>query len=134
VSAVTSFDHKLEIDDYAHVTIRTPSGVVIFTRQLHVSGQRLRIRSGRFLARRHSFGRPRPARACRISGPGRSETTMAPEGYLKRLAQGRQRVPRSESAAADPPPGDGGAIALVPCHWCSMRTGWRGKRRNEIAA
>jgi predicted dehydrogenase len=83
VSAVTSHSiHKLEIEDYAHVTLRTPSGVVFLNEASYTfpgsgSDQERKISGEKAFLRATATGE-----GVQISGPGRSDTIMAPERYL----------------------------------------------------
>ena len=83
VSAVTSHAvHKLEIEDYAHVTLRTPSGVVFLNEASYTfpgngSDQERKISGANAFLRATATGE-----GVQISGPGRNETVMAPAGYL----------------------------------------------------
>jgi predicted dehydrogenase len=83
VSAVTSHAiHKLEIEDYAHVTLRTPSGVVFLNEASYTfpgtgSDQERKISGEKAFLRATTAGE-----GVQISGPGRNETIMAPDGYL----------------------------------------------------
>ena len=83
VSAVTSHAiHKLEIEDYAHVTLRTPSGVVFLNEASYTfpgngSDQERKISAEKAFLRATTTGE-----GVQVSGPGRNETVMAPAGYL----------------------------------------------------
>jgi len=83
VSAVTSHSiHKLEIEDYAHVTLRTPSGMVFLNEASYTfpgsgSDQERKISGEKAFLRATPTGE-----GVQISGPGRNETVMAPNGYL----------------------------------------------------
>jgi predicted dehydrogenase len=83
VSAVTSHAvHKLEIEDYAHVTLRTPSGVIFLNEASYTfpgngSDQERKISGSKAFLRAVPTGE-----GVQISGPGRNETSMAPAGYL----------------------------------------------------
>ena len=104
VSAVTSHAiHKLEIEDYAHVTLRTPKGVVFLNEASYTfpgngSDQERKISGEKAFLRATPSGE-----GVQITGPGRSETIMAPEGYLS----GWPRVVNEcldRIARGDPPP------------------------------
>jgi predicted dehydrogenase len=83
VSAVTSHSiHKLEIEDYAHVTLRTPSGFVFLNEASYTfpgagSDQERKISAEKAFLRATATGE-----GVQISAPGRNETIMAPPGYL----------------------------------------------------
>jgi predicted dehydrogenase len=83
VSAVTSHAvHKLEIEDYAHVTLRTPSGVVFLNEASYTfpgngSDQERKLSGANAFLRATTTGE-----GVQISGPGRNDTVMAPPGYL----------------------------------------------------
>ena len=84
VSAVTSHAvHKREVEDYAHVTLKTPSGIVFLNEASYTypgtGGDRERKLSAQkmFLRATTSGGE-----GVQIVGPGRDETRRAPEGYL----------------------------------------------------
>ena len=84
VSAVTSHSmHKLEIEDYAHVTMKTPSGVIFVNEASYTfpgngSDQERRLSAERVHLRATTSG----GEGVQLSGPGRNETSMAPAGYL----------------------------------------------------
>jgi predicted dehydrogenase len=83
VGAVTSHAvHKLEIEDYAHVTLRTPSGVIFLNEASYTfpgngSDQERKLSAEKAFLRATTTGE-----GVQISGPGRDETIKAPEGYL----------------------------------------------------
>ena len=83
VSAVTSHStERLEIEDYALVTLRTPSGV-IFTNEASYtfpgsgSDQERRLSGSRVYLRATPTGE-----GVQIAGPGRNETSLAPAGFV----------------------------------------------------
>jgi len=84
VSAVTSRAiHKREIEDYAHVTLRTPSGIIFHVEASYTfpgSGgdQERKISAQKAFVRATTGG----GEGVQIIGPGRNETIRAPEGYL----------------------------------------------------
>jgi predicted dehydrogenase len=84
VSAVTSHAiHKLEIEDYAHVTLRTPSGVIFLNEASYTfpgngSDQERKISAEKAFLRATTTG----GEGVQIEGPGRNETVKAPDGYL----------------------------------------------------
>jgi len=83
VSAVTSHAiHKLEIEDYAHVTLRTPGGVIFLNEASYTfpgngSDQERKISGEKAFLRATTNGE-----GVQISASGRTETVMAPAGYL----------------------------------------------------
>jgi len=83
VAAVTSHSiHKLEIEDYAHVTLRTPSGVIFLNEASYTfpgtgSDQERKLSAEKAFLRATTTGE-----GVQVSGPGRNETIKAPEGYL----------------------------------------------------
>jgi predicted dehydrogenase len=104
VSAVTSHSiHKLEIEDYAHVTLRTPSGVVFLNEASYTfpgsgSDQERKISGASAFLRATPTGE-----GVQISAPGRNETIMAPAGY----SSGWPRVVNEcldRIGRGDPPP------------------------------
>jgi len=105
VSAVTSHStHNLEIEDYAHVTLRTPKGVIFMNEASYTfpgngSDQERRLSAERVHLRATTNG----GEGVQISGPGRNETSMAPAGYVggwpKVVAECLRRVGDGE-----PPP------------------------------
>jgi predicted dehydrogenase len=84
VSAVTSHAiHKLEIEDYAHVTLRTPSGVIFLNEASYTfpgngSDQERKISAEKAFLRATTTG----GEGVQVDGPGRNETVKAPDGYL----------------------------------------------------
>jgi predicted dehydrogenase len=104
VSAVTSHSiHKLEIEDYAHVTLRTPSGVVFLNEASYTfpgsgSDQERKISGAKAFLRATTTGE-----GVQLSLPGRNETVMAPDGYVsgwpRVVAECLDRIGRGE-----PPP------------------------------
>ena len=104
VSAVTSHAiHKLEIEDYAHVTMRTPSGLIFLNEASYTfpgtgSDQERKISAEKAFLRATTSGE-----GVQVSGPGRNETVMAPAGYLsgwpRVVSECLDRVGRG-----DPPP------------------------------
>jgi predicted dehydrogenase len=83
VGAVTSHSlYKLEIEDYAHVTLRTPSGV-IFLNEASYSFPGNGSDQERKLSAEKAFLRATPTgEGVQIIGPNRNETIKAPEGYV----------------------------------------------------
>jgi predicted dehydrogenase len=84
VSAVTSHAiHKREVEDYAHVTLRTPSGVVFLNEASYTfpgtSGdQERKLSAEKVFLRATTTG----GEGVQIVGAGRDETKRAPEAYL----------------------------------------------------
>lgn len=84
VSAVTSHAlHKREVEDYAHVTLKTPSGIVFLNEASYTypgSGgdQERKLSAQKMFLRATTTG----GEGVQIVGPGRDETRRAPEGYL----------------------------------------------------
>jgi hypothetical protein len=71
--------HKLEIEDYAHVTLRTPKGVVFLNEASYTfpgngSDQERKISGEKSVSTRDAGGEGGADQR-----PGRSETIMAPE-------------------------------------------------------
>jgi len=83
VSAVTSHAiHNREVEDYAHVTLRTPSGVIFHTEASYTfpgagGDQERKISAAKAFLRATTSG----GEGVQIIGPGRNETLRAPEGY-----------------------------------------------------
>ena len=108
VSAVTSHAiHKLEIEDYAHVTLRTPSGVVFLNEASYTfpgtgSDQERKISAEKAFLRATTTRRGRADQRSRPQRDGHGARRI-PE----RVAQGRERVSGSSrpgrSAARDRP-------------------------------
>ena len=105
VAAITSHAvHRLEIEDYAHVTLRTPSGVIYIVESSYTfpgngSDQERKLSAERVFLRATTAG----GEGVEIVGPGRSETSRAPAEYLG----GWPRVVREcleRLARGDPPP------------------------------
>ena len=84
VSAVTSHAvHKREEEDYAHVTLRTPSGIVFLNEASYTypgtgGDQERKLSAQKMFLRATTSG----GEGVQIVGPGRDETRRAPEGYL----------------------------------------------------
>ena len=84
VSAVTSHAvHKREVEDYAHVTLRTPSGIVFLNEASYTypgtgGDQERKLSAQKVFLRATTSG----GEGVQIVGPGRDETRRAPEGYL----------------------------------------------------
>jgi predicted dehydrogenase len=84
VSAVTSHAvHKREVEDYAHVTMRTPSGIVFLNEASYTypgtgGDQERKLSAQKMFLRATTAG----GEGVQIVGPGRDETRRAPEGYL----------------------------------------------------
>jgi predicted dehydrogenase len=84
VSAVTSHAvHQREIEDYAHVTLRTPSGVVLLNEASYTfpgtgGDQERKLSAQKAFLRATTTG----GEGVQIVGPGRDETRRAPENYL----------------------------------------------------
>jgi predicted dehydrogenase len=84
VSAVTSHAiHKREVEDYAHVTLRTPSGIVFLNEASYTfpgtgGDQERKLSAEKMFLRATTTG----GEGVQIVGPGRDETKRAPEGYL----------------------------------------------------
>ena len=83
VSAVTSHViHKREIEDYAHVTLRTPSGIVClneasYTYPTNGSDQERKVAAEKAVLRATTSG----GEGVQIVGAGRNETVRAQDGY-----------------------------------------------------
>jgi predicted dehydrogenase len=84
VSAVTSHAvHKLEIEDYALVTLKTPGGVIFVNEASYTYPGTTGSDQERKLSAEKAFLRATPAgEGVQIAGPGRAETSMAPPGYM----------------------------------------------------
>ena len=84
VSAVTSHAvHKREVEDYAHVTLRTPSGIVFLNEASYTypgtgGDQERKLSAQKMFLRATTSG----GEGVQIVGPGRDETRRAPEEYL----------------------------------------------------
>ena len=84
VSAVTSHAvHKREVEDYAHVTLKTPSGIVFLNEASYTypgmgGDQERKLSAQKMFLRATTSG----SEGVQIVGPGRDETRRAPEGYL----------------------------------------------------
>jgi predicted dehydrogenase len=84
VSAVTSHTlHKREVEDYAHVTLRTPSGVVFLNEASYTypgagGDQERKLSAEKVFLRATTAG----GEGVQIVGPGRDDTRKAPEGSL----------------------------------------------------
>jgi len=84
VSAVTSHAiHKREIEDYAHVTLRTPGGTVFLNEASYTfpgtaGDQERKLSAEKVFLKATTAG----GEGVQIVGPGRDETKRAPEGYL----------------------------------------------------
>ena len=84
ISAVTSHAiHKREVEDYAHVTLRAPSGAVLlveasYTYPTNGSDQERKVAAEKAVLRATTSG----GEGVEIVSPGRTETIMAPAGYL----------------------------------------------------
>jgi len=84
VSAVTSHAvHKREVEDYAHVTLKTPSGIVFLNEASYTypgtgGDQERKLSAQKIFLRATTSG----GEGVQIVGPGRDETRRAPEGYL----------------------------------------------------
>jgi predicted dehydrogenase len=84
VSAVTSYAiHKREVEDYAHVTMRTPSGIVFLNEASYTypgtgGDQERKLSAQKMFLRATTTG----GEGVQIVGPGGDETRRAPEGYL----------------------------------------------------
>ena len=84
VSAVTSHAvHKREVEDYAHVTMRTPGGIVFLNEASYTypgagGDQERKLSAQKMFLRATTTG----GEGVQIGGPGRDETRRAPEGYL----------------------------------------------------
>ena len=83
VSAVTSHSiWKREVEDYAFVTLRTPSGIV-FLNEASYTFPTTGSDSERKIAAEKALVRATPTRdGVQIIGPGRDETMQAPSGYV----------------------------------------------------
>jgi predicted dehydrogenase len=108
VAAVTSHSiHKLEIEDYAHVTLRTPSGVIFLNEASYTfpgagSDQERKLSAEKAFLRATTTG----GEGVQVSGPGRNETIKAPEGYLsgwpRVVNECLDRIGRGEPPPATP--------------------------------
>ena len=84
VSAVTSRAiHHQEIEDYAHVTLRTPKGVIFHVEASYTfpgngGDQERKISAEKAFLRATTGG----GEGVQIIGPGRNDTVQAPQGYL----------------------------------------------------
>jgi len=84
VSAVTSHSiYKREVEDYAHVTLRSSSGVVFLNEASYTfpgtgGDQERKLSAQKVFLRATTVG----GEGVQIVGPGRDETRRAPEGYL----------------------------------------------------
>jgi predicted dehydrogenase len=84
VSAVTSHAiHKREVEDYAHVTLRTPSGIVFLNEASYTypttgSDQERKVAAEKAVLRATTSG----GEGVEVVGPGGNQTIKAPEGYL----------------------------------------------------
>jgi predicted dehydrogenase len=84
VSAVTSRSmHGREVEDYAHVTLRTPSGVIFLNEASYTfpgtaGDQERKLSAKNIFLRATTTG----GEGVQIVGPGRDETRRAPEGYV----------------------------------------------------
>jgi len=84
VSAVTSHAvHKREVEDYARVTLKTPSGIVFLNEASYTypgtgGDQERKLSAQKMFLRATTSG----GEGVQIVGPGRDETRRAPEGYL----------------------------------------------------
>ena len=84
VSAVTSHAvHKREVEDYAHVTLKTPSGIVFLNEASYTypgtgGDQERKLSAQKMFLRATTTG----GEGVQLVGPGRDETRRAPEGYL----------------------------------------------------
>jgi predicted dehydrogenase len=84
VSAVTSRAiHHQEIEDYAHVTLRTPKGVIYHVEASYTfpgqgGDQERKISAEKAFVRATTGG----GEGVQIIGPSRNDTLKAPEGYL----------------------------------------------------
>jgi len=84
VSAVTSHSiHKREVEDYAHVTLRTPSGTVLLNEASYTfpgtgGDQERKLSAEKVFLRATTAG----GEGVQIVGPGRDETRRAPDTYL----------------------------------------------------
>jgi predicted dehydrogenase len=84
VSAVTSHSiYKREVEDYAHVTLRSSSGIVFLNEASYTfpgtGGDQERKLSAQKVFLRATTG---GGEGVQIVGPGRDETRRAPEGYV----------------------------------------------------
>ena len=84
VSAVTSHAvHKLEIEDYALVTMKTPRGVIFVNEASYTYPGTTGSDQERKLSAAKAFLRATPTgEGVQVAWPGRGETSMAPAGYL----------------------------------------------------
>jgi predicted dehydrogenase len=84
VSAVTSHAlYKRDIEDYAFVTLRTPSGVIFLNEASYTfpgrgGDQERKISAEKAFLRATTTG----GEGVQIIGPDRNETSKAPDGYL----------------------------------------------------
>ena len=84
VSAVTSHSiYKREVEDYAHVTLRSSSGIVFLNEASYTfpgtgGDQERKLSAQKVFLRATTVG----GEGVQIVGPGRDETRRAPEGYV----------------------------------------------------
>ena len=108
VSAVSSHAvHKLEIEDYALVTMKTPRGVIFVNEASYTypgtsgSDQERKLSAEKLFLRATTTGE-----GVQIAGPGRNDTSMAPAGYLsgwpKVVDECLNRIGRGEPPPATP--------------------------------
>ena len=79
VSAVTSHAiHKLEIEDYAHVTLRTPKGVVFLNEASYTFPGNGSDQERKISGEKRSCARRHRARVCRSAGPAAARRAWRP--------------------------------------------------------
>jgi predicted dehydrogenase len=105
VAAVTShLLHKRDVEDYAHVTLRTPSGIVCLAEASYTfPGSRGNDMERKISAENVFLRATTGGEGVQIAGRGRNETVPAPEGYLtgwpRVIKECLDRISRG-----DPPP------------------------------
>ena len=123
--------HKLEIEDYAHVTLRTPSGVIFLNEASYTfpgtgSDQERKLSAEKAFLRATTTG----GEGVQVSGPGRNETIKAPEGYLsgwpRVVNECLDRIGRGE-----PPPGDSSRLRSRRVTDLRLPTGWPARNSNR---
>ena len=104
VSAVTSHAiHNQEIEDYAHVTLRTPSGVIFLVEASYTFPGTGGDQERKISAEKASCGR-RPGRRGRADHrPGSQRDAQGTRRLSERLAEGRQRMSGPNRPGRAPP-------------------------------
>ena len=106
VSAVTSKSiFNKEVEDYAYITLRTPSGLLFHSEFGYTLPTQLQGEGEKRLDTEHAIIREISGGDVRIQGPGRDEILPQPEGYIS--GWGRVVVECLERVGrGDPPPTD----------------------------